>query len=63
MTGRAKTPAQKRIIMERVLVVWEKHPELRLGQLLENAVADVTPFELFYIEDERLAVTLEGWKP
>ena len=34
---RAVTPHDKREIIERLFVVWEKNPHLRLGQLLMNA--------------------------
>lgn len=37
--------------------VWKKYPDLRLGQLLSNALcmgAEVDPANLFYIEDEKL---------
>lgn len=35
--GRAVSSHDKREIIERLFVVWEEHPGLRLGQLLMNA--------------------------
>jgi uncharacterized protein YihD (DUF1040 family) len=42
-------------ILARLQAVWEKHPDMRLGQLIVNA-AGVDPF---YIEDEKLAYMIE----
>ncbi len=67
---RAETPEQKRAIVERILAVWEKNPELRLGQLIlvnMNGLDDEhAARKLFYVEDEALAERLEllkGWEP
>ncbi len=57
---RAKTPEEKRAVIERVLAVWLQHPALRLGQLLENVCQDDG---LFYVEDSELAERLERWRP
>ena len=35
--------------------VWEQFPDLRLGQLLLNAVNDIN---LYYIEDDKLIQTI-----
>ena len=35
--------------------IWKKYPDLRLGQLLENAVKK----NLYYMEDEKLMEELE----
>lgn len=67
LPGRALTPEQKRAIIERVLVAWERQPQLRLGQLVNNVIAQATqhaPAEkvvqkLYFIEDEALAELLE----
>ncbi|KKN65718.1 hypothetical protein LCGC14_0478570 [marine sediment metagenome] len=56
MKGRAKTSSEKRVVMERILAVWVAVPNLRLGQLLENA-CDTSP--LYYMEDEPLAQAVE----
>lgn len=35
--------------------VWQKHPDLRLGQLLLNHIDPVSPCpELYYLEDDEL---------
>lgn len=38
--------------------VWQKVPELRLGQMLDNAIARNTP-TLFYVEDADLIARLQ----
>ena len=40
-------------ILDELRKVWEKSPDLRLGQLIDNIVTR-TPCPLFYIEDEDL---------
>jgi hypothetical protein len=39
-------------VLDRLLGAWTKQPELRLGQLLVDAN---TSFDIFYVEDEKLA--------
>lgn len=37
--------------------IWKKYPDLRLGQLMSNALhmgPNLDPANLFYIEDEKL---------
>jgi hypothetical protein len=56
MTGeRALTVTQKRAIVDAVLKQWLRMPELRLGQLIDNALAG----DLFYAEDSEIAPALE----
>lgn len=43
-------------ILERLSVVWKKHPDLRLGQLIGNVVAGNT---MYYAEDEELIEAIE----
>jgi hypothetical protein len=52
---RAKTPEQKRDVVERVLACWLKCDHLRLGQLLCNAAGG----DPFYTEDFELAQRAE----
>lgn len=64
MNDRAITPEQKRVVVERLLAVWEKAPALRLGQLMECARAKRKSHhhisdDFFYVEDEELAAILE----
>ncbi len=64
MTGRAITPEQKRAVVERVLVSWERRPDLRLGQLLvtaHNASVSTGAVAMFYAEDEALALAAEAF--
>ena len=55
--GRAETPGQKRSVIETLYSVWCAMPELRLGQLLENAKGHPDG-DLFYVEDHDLAQLL-----
>lgn len=44
-------------VIEVIANVWKKYPNLRLGQLLSNAVhigMDNDLIDLFYIEDDKL---------
>ena len=40
-------------ILDKLKEVWEKYPDLRLGQLIDNVVGR-SPHPLFYIEDKDL---------
>ena len=55
--GRATSEAHKAITMHRILVAWLKVPELRLGQMLMNAVC-VGP-AIRMLEDDFLAEAAE----
>jgi len=57
VTGRALTVEQKRAVLKRILNVWAKSPEQRLGQLVVNS--GIALNTLFSIEDEALANLLE----
>jgi len=43
-------------LMERLIVAWERHPDLRLGQLVSNASPNRDSFN---IEDEALIRVIE----
>lgn len=59
---RALTPEQKKQVMDEVLIAWLQKPELRLGQLLENALSKhETQLSLFYVEDLDLTKHLKEW--
>ena len=46
-------------IIDELKVLWEANPDLRLGQLIINAINPGTPYsELFYIEDDKLLTSL-----
>jgi len=53
--------------MQRVLATWRQHPEMRLGQMLIQALrasdAETTERRIFYVEDVALAEVLERWEP
>lgn len=54
--GRAWEPYQKKQVTDRLLALWERNPELRLGQLIANVV-DGT--DMYYEEDLPLIGVLE----
>ncbi len=58
--GRAATPEQKAAVMRELLTAWVAKPELRLGQLISNALYDDGEVSLFHVEDERLAQLCRG---
>ena len=65
MKDRADTPEKKRVVIERLCAAWLAHPELRLGQLIENARSEDTIYwrrrsDLFYVEDMILADAVEA---
>ena len=52
-----RDPKRIAIVLERLRVAWEKHPDVRLGQLLVSAIPYA--MELFYIEDDNLIEKIE----
>ena len=40
-------------ILDRIKTQWEKFPDMRLGQLILNAINN--PTTLYYVEDDKLA--------
>ena len=44
------------LILDRLEILWKKHPDLRLGQLILNVLQDPA---LYYVEDEQLIDLLE----
>jgi hypothetical protein len=57
MEDRAETDDQKRNVMNRLLDVWCRNPELRLNQLISNA----TKRDSYNIEDFELLRQIEDW--
>jgi len=58
-----RDPNRIPLILERLRKIWEKRPELRLGQLIENVFPN-TPYDFitaYYIEDEEFIKTLEDF--
>ena len=45
-------------VLTSVREAWLRHPHLRLGQMIHNAVAGLA----FYVADEDLAKTLDKWR-
>lgn len=62
MKDRAQTPEQKRAVIEAVYAAWCASPDLRLGQLLMNALWNVSSVP-FYVEDFALVRLLAEWRP
>ena len=55
--GRASTVAQKSLMIETIFQAWIRCPDLRLGQLIVNAIRaseTAANVPLFYIEDDKL---------
>jgi len=53
-----RDPDRIPLILQRIEQVWERYPDLRLGQLLLNVMGDPP---LYGIEDEELARRIEGF--
>lgn len=51
-----RDPERIPVILGRLRKVWEKNPNLRLGQLITNVFGDA-----YYIEDEKLVEALESF--
>lgn len=47
-------------VLDSILVIWNKNPYLRLGQLLVNATGIN---DLFYIEDHEVVNKVMDWNP
>ena len=45
-------------VLDRLGKIWEKYPDLRLGQLLLNCFSDPL---LYYIDDDKLIESLESY--
>jgi len=45
-------------ILNKLKEIWEKYPDLRLGQLISN-MSDRSPWPLFYIEDDEFIERME----
>lgn len=57
---RAKSPEEKTFLLNRLLMVWLKVPQQRLGQLLSNSIHQ-DGSDLFFKEDLDLIEMLENW--
>jgi hypothetical protein len=56
-----RNPARIDQVLAVVREIWQRHPDLRLGQLLINAVQPATPCpELYAVEDTALVRKLES---
>jgi uncharacterized protein YihD (DUF1040 family) len=42
------------IVLSKIKTIWEKYPDLRLGQLILNVVRDTNSHVLYYLEDDEL---------
>jgi uncharacterized protein YihD (DUF1040 family) len=51
-----RDPARINEVLETLRAAWQLDPDLRLGQLIVNAVRPSSPCpEVFYVEDDKLA--------
>ncbi len=58
--GRATLDLQKKEVISKILNVWLSNPNLRLGQLLVNAMSDPSiKTDIFFIEDYDLLKLVE----
>jgi len=51
------TTSNNRIVLDKLLEVWSVYPEMRLGQLLDNAT--YMEDDLFYISNQKLLDRLQ----
>ena len=62
-----RDPGRIPAVMAKLQAIWEKYPDMRLGQLLMAAVQAKDPeADLFHLRDGRLVEMLEGfrnWEP
>lgn len=61
---RMTTPSRIPFIMGRLMKVWQRHPELRLGQLLLQVSTSLEAAEatgVYYTEDEDLIDRIEKY--
>lgn len=57
-----RDPKRINTILEKIKIVWESNPDLRLCQLLaiqSHKVHGLTNADLFYFEDDKLESTLD----
>lgn len=60
---RVRDPERIGRILDMVGELWRRHPDLRLGQLLMNAIyrGDQADADPFYVEDDALEGWLKAW--
>jgi hypothetical protein len=58
-----RDPKRIPVMLEKIRVLWEKYPDLRLGQLIENVrgQSGLGEVDLFYIEDDRMEQALDEY--
>jgi hypothetical protein len=71
--GRAVTGEQKKAVLKDLMAAWSIPPDMRLGQLIYNAVNELLVSKgflasekevanfIFYVEDEKLALIVYQW--
>lgn len=55
-----RDPKRIYIVVNDIMHEWEKYPDLRLGQLISNAM-NGSGVDLFYIEDEELVKAIKKY--
>lgn len=49
-------------MLNEIMEVWQKHPDMRLGQLLINCFPHYwESSDIFYIEDDKFLKSIEEW--
>lgn len=55
-----RDPNRIPVVMDKLMTMWKKYPDMRLGQLLVNVLPyGITHRELFNLEDDKLLDALE----
>ncbi len=57
-----KEPGLEQDVLTALKETWEKYPELRLSQLIINAISPTKPEHMFYLEDSKLLALLNDFK-
>lgn len=56
-----RDPNRIPIILAELQKIWEAHPDMRLGQLLENILPPLELSDLYNIEDDKLIAFLDAF--
>ncbi len=54
-----RDPQRIKQVLDTIEKIWVKHPDLRLGQLIQNLVSSKNANYIYYMEDEELIKRLQ----
>lgn len=54
-----RDPERIPIMLKQIKSMWEKYPDMRLGQLILNSIPPSSKIDLYYLEDDALSKCLE----